>query len=260
MLTKLLESFSLGSSKLAKHLAAALVVLAVLIAINNAWDIFAKWGIADPPGKDPRSITITAEGKTTAAPDTARIDASVVTDGKTADEVQQNNTSVANKVIDYLKSNGVESKDIKTTQYNLYPRYDYYNGRQSLAGFSLTQTMEIKIRNLQKVGELITGTVARGANQINSVSYFIDDPESLKAEARSQAFEKARAKAKEVARLAGVKLGDVVTFSESVNGYPMPIYERAYSAGGYGGGGISPDTQAGSQDIVVSVSVVFEIR
>jgi hypothetical protein len=55
-------------------------------------------------------------------------------------------------------------------------------------------------------------------------------------------------------------LGDVVTFSESVNGYPIPIYEKAYSSTGYGGGGITPDTQPGSQDFVISVSVVFEIK
>ena len=257
MLNKL--SSYISSDKIARYLAIGLVVFVALAVVNNAWDIFAKWGFADPPGKDPRSITVTAEGKTTCAPDASRIDVSVVTDGKTADEVQQSNARVANNVIDYLKSNGVESKDIKTTQYNLYPRYDYYNGKQTLAGFSLTQTMEIKIRDLQKVGELITGTVAEGANQITSVSYFIDDPEVFKAQARALAFDKARAKAKETAKLAGVSLGDVITFSESSDGYPAPIYERAYGVG-LGGGGISPDTQAGSQDVVVNLSVVFEIK
>lgn len=257
MLNKLSEYISVN--KLARYLAIALVVLVVLVAVNNIWDIFAKWGIVNPPTKAPNTITITAEGKATAAPDTARIDVSIVTDGATADDVQQKNAQIANGVIDYLKSNGVEAKDIKTTMYNLYPRYDY-NGKQALIGFSLTQTLEVKIRDLKKVGDLITGTVARGANQISSVSYFIDDPDVFKAQARTQAFEKARAKAKEVAKLAGVRLGDVVTFSESVNGYPMPMYERAYSNAGYGGGGISPDTQAGSQDVIVDVSVVFEIK
>ncbi len=259
MINKLSEYIS--SSKLARYLAIALVVLVILVAINNIWDIFAKWGFVNPPLQIPNTITITADGKATAAPDTAQISVSVVTDGATADDVQQKNAKTANNVIDYLKSNGVESKDIKTMQYNLYPRYDYYNGKQTLAGFSLTQTMDIKIRDLKKVGEIITGTVARGANQISSVNYFIDDPETFKAQARAQAFDKARAKAKEVAKLAGVRLGDIVTFSESVNGYPIPMYEKAYSSvGGYGGGGITPDTQAGSQDVVISVSVVFEIK
>jgi len=259
MINKLSEYIS--SSKMAQYLAGALIVLVILVAVNNVWDIFAKWGLINPPKQTPNTITITADGKAVAAPDTAQISVSVVTDGATADEVQQKNAQITNSVIEYLKTNGVESKDIKTSQYNLYPRYDYYNGKQTLAGFSLTQTLDIKIRNLQKVGELITGTVSRGANQITSVNYFIDDPETFKAQARTQAFEKAREKAKEVSKLAGVRLGDVVTFSESINGYPIPVYERAYSSGmGMGGGGVAPDTQAGSQDVVISVSVVFEIK
>lgn len=258
MLNKLSEYVS--SSKIAQYLAIGLVVLIALMAISNVWDIFAKWGFINPPQQTPNTITISADGKATAAPDTAQISVSVVTDGATADEVQQKNAQIANNVVEYLKTAGVESKDIKTTQYNLYPRYDYYNGKQTLAGFSLTQTMDVKIRNLQKVGEIITGTVAKGANQISSVNYFIDDPEVFKAQARAQAFDKAKVKAKEVAKLAGVRLGDVVTFSESVNGYPIPMYEKAYSSTGYGGGGITPDTQPGSQDVVISVSVVFEIK
>ena len=259
MINKLSEYLS--SNKLARYLAVSLVVLVILVAVNSVWDIFAKWGFVSPPKQAPNTITITSEGKVTAAPDTARIDVSVVTDGKTADDVQQKNTETTNKVVEYIKSKGVEAKDIKTTQYNLYPRYDYYEGKQSLAGFSLTQTMEIKIRDLKKVGEVITGTVASGANQISSVYYFIDDPEALQATAREQAFEKAKAKAKQVSKAAGVRLGDVVTFSESSNGV-VPMYEKAYSytGMGIGGGGVSPDTQAGSQEVIVNVNVVFEMK
>ena len=87
----------------------------------------------------------------------------------------------------------------------------------------------------------------------------MDDPESARAEARAEAFEKARAKAKEVARLAGVRLGQVVTFSESVSGEPPIFYPKALEFG-IGGGGGSPDTQPGSQEVAVSVNVVFEIK
>lgn len=258
MIQKLSEYIS--SNKIAQYLAIGLVVLIALMAVNNVWDIFAKWGIVNPPKENQNTITITAEGKAVVAPDTAQISVSIVTDGTTADEVQQKNAGVTNEVIGYLKGSGVEPKDIKTTQYNLYPRYDYYNGKQTLAGFSLTQTMDVKIRNLQKVGEIITGTVAKGANQISSVNYFIDDPEVYKAQAREQAFEKAKAKAKEVAKLADVRLGDVVTFSESFDSNIIPIYERAYSGTGYGGGGITPDTQPGSQDVIVTIEVIYEIN
>ena len=163
-----------------------------------------------------------------------------------------------NKVIELVKSKGVEDKDIKTTGYNLYPRYDYVEGRQIAAGYTLDQTVEVKVRDLKKVGEIITGAVGRGANQVSGVEFFVDDPDKFRVEARAQAFEKARAKAKELAKLSGIKLGRVVNFSESFAGEPPIIFARASEV--YGIGGAAPDTQAGSQEIAVNVTVVFEIK
>ena len=258
MLDKLKQLFS-HENRLTRHLAGIVTVLLLIVALNNLWDLLARWGWASPAAQEPKTVTINAEGKATVIPDTTRLNISVVTDGKTADEVQQKNTETMNKVIDYVKSSGIDSKDIKTTFYNLYPRYDYVEGRQIPAGFSLTQGVEIKVRDLKKVGEIITGTVARGANQVSGVEFFVDNPETAQAEARAEAFEKAKTKAKEVARLAGVRLGSVVTFSESFSGQPPIFYEKAYGLG-IGGGGGAPDTQAGSQEVTVNVSVVFEIR
>lgn len=244
--------------RLTRHLAGIVTILLIIVALNNLWDLFARWGWVGPEHKEPRTVTVSAEGKVTVIPDTTRINISVVTDGKTADEVQQKNTETMNKVLEYVKGTGVEAKDIKTSFYNLYPRYDYVGGRQIPAGFSLTQGVEIKVRDLKKVGEIVTGTVARGANQVSGIEFFVDDPEAARAEARAEAFEKARAKAKEVAKLARVRLGKVVTFSESVSGEPPIFYPKALEFG-LGGGG-APDTQPGSQEVAVNVNVVFEIK
>ncbi len=256
----MLEKFFSHENRLTRHLAGIVTVLLLVVALNSFWDLLARWGWASPKSTEPRTVTVNAEGKATVIPDTTRINISVVTDGKTADEVQQKNTETMNKVIEYVKSSGIEAKDIKTTFYNLYPRYDYVEGRQVPAGFSLTQGAEVKVRDLKKVGEVITGTVARGANQVSGVEFFVDNPEKAQAEARKEAFEKAKAKAKEAAKLANVRLGDVVTFSESFSGQPPIFYEKAYSLGVGGGGGATPDTQPGSQEITVNVNVVFEIR
>ncbi len=255
----MLERFFSHENRLTRHLAGIITILVLVVALNNLWDLLARWGWVSPEPKEPRTVTVSAEGKATVIPDTTRINISVVTDGKTADEVQQKNTETMNKVIEYVKGAGIEAKDIKTTFYNLYPRYDYVEGRQIPAGFSLTQGVEIKVRDLKKVGEVITGTVARGANQVSGVEFFVDNPEMAQAEARQEAFEKAKAKAKEVAKLADVRLGEVVTFSESFTGQPPIFYEKAYGLG-IGGGGGSPDIQSGSQEITVNVSVVFEIK
>ncbi len=238
-------------------IAALISLLIVILTLNQLWDLWGKWGWVAPPLKDPRTITISAEGKVTASPDTAKIQLSVVTDGKTADEVQQKNSQDMNKVTDFIKSSGVEIKDIKTTYYNLYPKYDYVNGRQISAGYTLSQTLEVKIRDLKKTGEILTGAVVRGANQVSGVEFFVDDPDNLKAQAREQAFGKAQTKAQELAKLAKVRLGKVITFSESFSGQPPIFLEKSL---GYGGGGPAPDIQSGSQEITVSVNVVFEIK
>ena len=256
MLNKLKDYIS--SSKLIRYLTVALVVLTAAMAINSVWDVLARLGWASPQTDTARTITISAEGKVTVTPDVARISFSVVTDGQTADEVQQKNSEAMNKVIGFVKSSGVADDDIKTVGYNLYPRYDYIEGRQVSAGYSLTQTLQVKIRDLKKVGDVLAGTVARGANQVTNIEYFVDDPDNFRAEARAKAFDKAEAKAKELTKLADVRLGKVVTFSESFNGTVPVFYEKAYAMGI--GGGSAPDTEAGSQEITVNVNVVFEIK
>ena len=245
------------SDKLARWLGWLVVCLVFLVAVDILWHLLGGWGWVSMEGKEPRTIAISADGKVTVTPDTAKISFSVVTDGQTAEEVQQKNTEAMNKVIDYIKSNGVEAADIKTTNYNLYPRYDYINGKQTPAGYNLNQTLEVKIRNLTKVGQILTGAITRGANQVSGVEYTVDDPDAFRAQARAQAFGKAQAKAKELIKLMGVRLGQVQTFSESVSGGPPIYFEKAY---GLGGGGPTPETQPGSQEITVTVSVVFEIR
>ncbi|MDP3764070.1 MAG: SIMPL domain-containing protein [bacterium] len=259
MLNKIKQLF-LRENRITEYAAGILTVLLLIVALNSFWDLLARLGWVSPIAQDIKTITVNAEGEVTVTPDTAKISISVVTDGKTADAVQKNNTENMNKVIDYVKGLGVEAKDIKTTYYNLYPRYDYVNGRQVPAGFSASQSAEIKVRDLKKVGEIVTGTVARGANQVQGIDFFVDEPEKFKAEARKMAFDKAKIKAKEMAKLAGVRLGRVATFSESYNGQPPIFYEKAYGIGaGIGGGGV-PDIQSGSQEVAVNVSVVFEIR
>jgi len=253
MFRQLLEFFHNKRSKIA----VLIFLLIIILTLNQLWDLWGKWGWVSPPLKDPRTITISAEGKVTATPDTAKIQLSVVTDGPTADAVQQKNSENINKVTDFIKSSGVGDTDIKTTYYNLYPKYDYVNGRQIPAGYSLSQTLEVKIRDLKKTGQILTGAVARGANQVSGVEFFVDDPDNLKAQAREQAFSKAQTKAQELAKLAKVRLGKVITFSESSSGQPPIFLEKSL---GYGGGGPAPDIQSGSQEITVSVNVVFEIH
>ncbi len=206
-----------------------------------------------------RTITVSADGKVLAKPDIGQINLGVSNEAKTVAEAQKQSTAAINKITDFLKKSGVEDKDAKTTNYSIYPVYDYTERKQTLRGYSVSQNIEVKIRDLAKSGDIIAGAAENGANIIGGLSFTIDEPEALKAEAQKQAIEKARAKAKDLASKLGVRLGKLINFSE--NGYIPPVYySKSAEALGIGGGSPAPSIPTGENEITSTVSLTFEIR
>ncbi len=211
-----------------------------------------------------RTIMVSGEGKVSVAPDIATASFSVVSNGTDPAAIQTANTAKINKVIEYLKSKDIAEKDITTTGYNLYPRYQYdkISSQSNIIGYELSQTVTVKMRNLAKVGEVMGGLTAQGVNQISQLSFSVENPEAKQAEARAEAFDQARSKAESMARANGVRIARVITFSESNGGYPMPYYDRMYAVKAESGSAapVAPDIQPGEQDINVTVNVTYEIK
>lgn len=205
------------------------------------------------------TIAISAEGKVTALPDIASISVGVMTEKKTVAEAQKENTAKMNAIIAKIKEFGVAAEDIKTTNYSIYPQYDWIDNRQVERGFQVTQNVEVKVRDLSKIGDVLAAVGELGANQVGGVNFTIDDPEELRQQARLKGLEMAKKKAQALADAAGVKLGKVVGFSENEGYVPTPMYYAKDAAMGLGGGGASPSIESGSQDVVVNVSVIYEI-
>lgn len=206
------------------------------------------------------TITISGEGKVTAIPDIATIQLGLTTEKKTVADAQKENTDKMNQLNKQLKDKGVEAKDIQTSNYSIYPQYDWNNGKQTLRGYQVNQTVTVKIRNLDKIGDILSAAGNLGLNQVGGLSFDIDEPEKLRQEARIKALENAKEKAKALADIMDVKLGKVVSFTESSQ-YPQPIYKNY--ALGIGGGAESapaPQVESGSMDIVVEAMVVYEIK
>ena len=205
------------------------------------------------------TVSFNGEGKVLAKPDVAAISLSIVTEAVTSKAAQDDNSSKSKAVSDFLKKQGVEEKDIKTTGYNIYPQYRYPQyDKPEIRGYQVNQTMEVKVRDLGKVSSILDGVVSAGVNQVNSLSFEIDEPEKLKAEARQKAIEDARSKTDELEDQLGVKLGKIVNFSESIGGFPGPIfYERALDVG-MGGGG--PSVPTGENEVVVNVTLTYQIK
>ncbi len=209
-----------------------------------------------------KTFTVSAEGKATATPDVADFSFSVVSEGNNPSKIESDANDKITSAINYLKSNGVDSKDIKTTNYYLSPKYNYDkdNGKSYIDGYSFTESVQVKARDLTKVATYLGGLSKLGINQIGSVSFSVDNDEQYIAIARHEAFEKAFAKAEDMATQNKVEIKRLISFSEYPSYNPAPYY-------GMGGGGresvktsIAPTIETGSQEIKIQVNVTYEIE
>jgi len=209
------------------------------------------------------TISVSGTGEIWTKPDLVLIDFSVVGEKKTVIEAMAENTKKMNSVIEAIKSQGVEEKDLKTTNFSISPRYEWYEkseiypaGKRVLVGYEVNQTLQVKIRDLTKIGNIIQVATEAGANQVGDLRFMIDKQDELKSQARKEAIEKAKVMAKEIAGQLGVKLVKITNFSENATApIPYPYFmERAM-----GGGAETPQIQTGENKIEVQVSITYEI-
>ncbi|MEK7580217.1 MAG: SIMPL domain-containing protein [Patescibacteria group bacterium] len=218
-----------------------------------------------------RSFMVTGDGKTIAIPDVAEVTFGVITQGgKQIADLQKENSQKMNKIINFLKDTGVKTKDINTQNYNLDPRYQYYDCSHpessvkpcpppDIIGYNINQTVLIKIRDFDKIGDIMAGIIKNGANTISQLSFAVDDPTVFQNQARAEAIKKAKQKAESIATAGGFKLGRLLSIDESSYA-PMP---RMYD--GYGGGiakmeSAAPTIEPGSQEITANVTLKYEIK
>jgi hypothetical protein len=210
-------------------------------------------------------FSVNGSGTVYAKADIANIQVGVRTDTKkTAAEATVEATSKMNDIISEIKGLGVEEKDIKTTDYNLSPVYNWTNEKgQELAGYQVTQNLSLKVRDLSKIGDIIAKTTGKGANQIGSINFTIDDEYELKNQARELAIEKAKEKAELIAKQSGMKLGEIKSVYENSVSPVVPMYSNAkiMLEDSRGAGEIaSPEIQSGQNEIQVEVTLVYEVK
>ncbi|PIZ95897.1 MAG: hypothetical protein COX81_00165 [Candidatus Magasanikbacteria bacterium CG_4_10_14_0_2_um_filter_37_12] len=225
--------------------------------IRNNIEQYYHIGFAD---RQERTITLDAQAKVTANPDIAITNIGMLADGATVVEAQEKNTTVMNKLITKLGEMGINKEDIQTNNYDIYPQYNYteVDGRV-LEGYEVSQSVEIKIRDLDKANDILALAGEIGVNSVSGLQFTIDDREVYRTEARNQALQKVYQKARELSHSLGVELVSVVSYNEYEVGGDLgnqPIMDRTYSVGG----GTPPEIEAGSMDILMNVGVTFEIR
>ena len=239
-----------------------LMLLVVLMIVQKGNDL--KNTISNT--KPANTISVSGEGKIQATPDLATVSMGVFSQGSDPATLKnQNNTSV-NKITAFLKAQGVDSKDITTTNYSLQPQYNYINGQQTVSGYQANQTVTVKVHGVDKdttlLDKIIEGAVNNGANEVDGVNLSIENPDALQQQAQQQAIDNAKSKAQKLAQEAGLTLGKVVSVAESSNGYPGPIpfaTNMAMSAGVVGKS-VAPDIQTGSQEVDETMTITYEVK
>lgn len=237
--------------------------LFIAVAIGGGFYLAGKHIEARGPMPfNPAVISVSAEGKVTMSPDIASITLGVTsgrqTTAKAATEMVNKNMQ---KIVEAVTALGVAKKDIATEGFYLNPEFDYTTNGQVPRGFQASQTLKIKVRDLDKAGDVLTAATNAGANQVGGVVFSVDNPEEAQAKARSIAIEKAREKAEALATELKMHLGRMTGFSEGNTGYPMPMMMRATADMAVGGAPMEKaELPAGEQDIVSTVSLTYELR
>ena len=204
-------------------------------------------------------LEVSATGEATRVPDVAIISAGVVTRRPTATAAIQDNASQMDRVLAALKRAGIEERDVQTSSINLNPEYRYQeNQAPQLVGYTASNQVSIRFRDIRNTGKILDALVAEGANQINGPTLTIDKPEAALDEARLKALANGRARADVYARALGKRVVRIVSISESGGSSPVPppmpmmMEARAQAA--------DSKIMPGEQKLQVNLSIVFDLQ
>lgn len=256
-------------NNLIKNLIGVVAILATLVFAYIGYQYVKVYDRSSEP-TNYRSFYVQAEGEAVGVPDIAQFSFDVITQGGTdIATTQQDNTKKMNAVLEYVNGQGIDKKDVKTTAYNIQPRYTQSRCVEGvcpppqIVGYTVSQSAQVKIRDFSKISGLLQAVVDNGANSVSQLNFTIDDPTELENEARAEAIQKAKDKAQLIAQEGGFSVGRILEINE--NFYPVyaqPRMEMAVSSydTGIGGAVPAPSIEPGSQDITVQINIRYEIN
>ncbi len=202
-------------------------------------------------------------GKAVAAPDTATVTVGITQDAPTVADAQSKVNAAMDKIINDIKKLGIEEKNIKTQNYSVYPKYNYALGTNKIDGYTVSQNLEIKVKPIGKINQIIDAATAGGANIVNQASFGFSDElkKKLEDQARQEAVKDAKSKAESLAGAAGIRLGRVIDVTENTTDYIIrPMMEKAAPIGGTDSVEIQPPTTItpGENTVSSTVDISYE--
>ena len=205
-------------------------------------------------------LTVGGQGQATTQPDLATINLGVSTRAATAAEAMAQNAEAQAKVIETLKAEGIEARDIQTSGLNLAPVLDYTDDGQppKLTGYAAQNSVTVRMRDIAGLGLVLDKLIASGANDISGITFSREDMTATEDKARGKAVADARRRAETMAAAAGMKLGPLMALSDQpVDSGPMPMPRMAMAAEAKMGGA---PVEAGELSVVTQVTAVYVLR
>ena len=238
-----------------------LLILAIVLT-TIALSACGPATVVSNPSPAQRTLSVTGTGLVYLTPDVAYINIGVHTEKPTASDAVSANNSQTQKVITALTDLGVDPKDIRTTNFSIYPntQYDQQTGKPGNTTYIVDNTVYVTVHQLDKLGNLLDAAVRSGANSINNIQFDVADKSSAVKQARDQAVKDAQTQAQELASTAGVSLGGVQTISFT-NNIPQPLTDVYGKGGGLAAApAASVPINTGQLTLTVTVDITYELK
>ncbi len=207
-------------------------------------------------------LTLQGHGEVKAKPDLAMVEMGTLSQAATAKAALAANTAKVAAIFAMLKANGIEDRDIQTSNFSVGPRFENSKVSSSatrIAGYDVTNSVTVTIHKLENLGGILDQAVESGSNQINSISFGINEPRALQDEARKSAVADALSRAKLLSEAAGTKLGAIATITEGGGYAPMPMRERGMQMDQMAKASVPAPVAQGELSISADVNMVWEL-
>ncbi len=211
------------------------------------------------PANDGTLLSVSAEAKATRVPDIATLSTGVVTQAPDANTALRANAEEMSKVMAAVKAAGIAERDVQTSGISIYPQYQYTENKPpKINGYQASNTVNLKVRDISKLGKVLDALVASGANQVNGPNFEIDQPEAAYDEARRNALKKAQDRAEMYAQTLGLRVRRIVSIDEGT-GYQPPIMLRGAAMKSVAMDAMETSVSPGESTLSANLNVVFEL-
>jgi len=203
-----------------------------------------------------KTVTASGSGTVHATPDQADMSFGVSATNANAKKALDAASKAVAKVTTALEKAGIAKEDVQTQNVSVSPNYDYNAAKPTITGYSANITVQVTVKDIGKLGDVISAANAAGADNIQGPSFTLSDDSDLHGQAIDKAVADAKKRAEAMAKAAGKTVGDVVSITEASSVSPGPLYEGDVARAA----GASVPISLGQLDVVAEVTVIYELK